>query len=158
MISYLRLLNPESDLELFRESYGWRTAPKAHVQPDRMSFETFAANDPTQIAIGLFNGQFLAVYFLHETEPSKFQAHFTSKRGVPREVLLDGAKEVISQFLDNGATELEAWVTERNKPLRSFLEDLGFTAEGTKLLPKNKSKNFDTVSEMRKFIKYAIRR
>lgn len=153
----LRLLDPKTDLALYREAYDWRGS-KAHVQPDRMSFETFAANDPNQIAIGLFNGQFLALYFLHETEPKKFQCHFTSRRKVSKEVLLTGAKEVARNFFENGATELEAWVTVRNKPLRSFLEALGFEAGETKLFPKLKSENSDTVSGMKEFVKYELRR
>lgn len=152
----LRLLDPQTDIDLYREAYDWRRS-KTHVQPDRMPFETFAANDPNQIAIGLFNGQFLALYFLHETEPKKFQCHFTSRRNVSKEVLLTGAKEVVRNFLENGATELEAWVTVRNKPLKSFLVALGFQASETKMFPKRNSKNSDTLSEMKEFVKYVYR-
>lgn len=127
----LRLLEPREDADLFRLAYSWRERPKPHVQPDRMPFEEFAADRDDQIAIGLFNGGLRAVYFLHETEPAVYQAHFTSERVVSRETLLAGAAQVASDFFDAGATQIHAWVTERNGPLRSFLEALGFQCVAT---------------------------
>lgn len=120
----LRLLDPAVDLPLYREAYNWRSGHR-RVLPDRMSFESFT--DPHALAIGLFNGELQAVYFLHEVEPRVFQAHFTSQRGTNWNTLLEGAAEVAYQVLTNGAEEIEAWVTPRNRPLRTFLESLGFT-------------------------------
>src|ERR1043165_1494360 len=105
----LRLLDPVEDLDLFREAYSWRPKPKSHAQPDRMPFEEFAADRDDQITIGLFNGRLAAVYFLHETEPGNFQAHFTSSRGIPRDVLLSGAARVAEDFFAAGAKEIHAW-------------------------------------------------
>lgn len=122
----LRLLDPVEDADLFREAYSWRPRSKVHVQPDRMPFEEFSAVRDDQITIGLFNGHLAAVYFLHETEPGNFQAHFTSQRGVPRDVLLMGAARVAQDFFAAGANEIHAWVTERNTALTHFLTQLGF--------------------------------
>lgn len=123
----LRLLEPTEDAELFRLAYEWRTRPKSHVQPDRMPFEEFAAEKDDQIAIGLFNGELRAVYFLHETEPTKYQCHFTSERGTRVPTLVAAARQVAADFFAAGATELHAWVTKRNTALRSFLSQSGFT-------------------------------
>lgn len=126
MNSYcLRLLDLAEDAPLFHQAYEWRNKPKSHAQPDRMSFEDFIA--PDGITIGLFNGELQAVYFLHETEPGNFQCHFTSQRQVAREALLAAARQVAEDFFAAGAVELHAWVTPRNRPLRSFLESIGFT-------------------------------
>lgn len=120
---FIRLLDPSADLDLYHEAYDWRR-PKRHVQPDRMSFADFIA--PDGIAIGLFNGELQAVYFLHETEAGCFQCHFTSRRKVPRILLLAAARQVTRDFFSAGARELHAWVIPRNRALRSFLESLGF--------------------------------
>lgn len=156
----LRLLDPASDLPLFEEAYEWRSRLKKHAQPDRMSFETFT--DPAALAIGLFNGEFCAVYWLWETEPKCFEAHFTSKRGTPRSLLLTGAGEVIENILAHSGTEIHAWVTTRNGALRHFLKDLQFVAQeesqitcqpvsGCPTLPT------DAHLEHRSFVKYVLR-
>lgn len=149
----LRLLNPLEDIDLFRQAYSWRNRPKKHVQPDRMSFEDFSSDDPRHLAIGLFNGQLLAVYFLHETEPGNFQAHFTSQRGVPYSPLMEGAREVAKTILQNGGKKIHAWITPRNTALRKFLEGLDFTPAETKSFPKNKDSESDRVQE---FVKYVL--
>lgn len=122
----LRLLDPIEDADLFRQAYAWRPKAKAHAQPDRMPFEEFSADRSDQVTIGLFNGELRAVYFLHETEPGNYQAHFTSQRYVPRSVLLAGAAQVARDFFAAGASEIHAWVTPRNTALTQFLLDLGF--------------------------------
>lgn len=148
----LRLLNPLEDGDLYRVAYSWREKAKKHVQPDRMSLEEFSSDNPCHLTIGLFNGELLAVYFLHETEPSIYQAHFTSRRDVPYQTLLEGARKVAEQVLTNGGTEIHAWITPRNKPLRQFLEALGFTPTETKSFPKNKGIESDSVCEFVKFV------
>lgn len=160
----LRLLDPVTDLSLYREAYEWRSGGR-RVLPDQMPFEVFADPDlrKTQFAAGLFNGELLAVYFLHETEPKNFQAHFTSRRGVSRELLLTGAAEVAYQVLTNGAEEIHAWITPRNRPLRSFLESLGFTEQCVSFFPCADVSNGSTLPdgsqpEGRTFVKYALYR
>src|SRR5712675_695648 len=118
----LRLLDPAADRALFEQAYNWRERPKRHTQPTRMPLEVFAASDPLQIAIGLFNSELIAVYFLHEVAPTVFEAHFTSRKGTGTRGTLNGAREVITQFLANGATEIVAWIVPRNRPLRQFVE------------------------------------
>lgn len=283
----LRLLDPATDLALYREAYNWRSQPKPHIQPDRMSFDTFASNNPRHLTIGLFNGEMQALYFLREVEPGVFEAHFTSKpvvsvvhycneslsegnaeenlqlaglresdsqpknpailpaspcrthaelaqgpsldagtttkghipqycqclpeagqvdsaavrdvwnqqesgeapRGLqqatgntmamsslpPRrtcncrrvalqtfhESLLTGAAEVARQILANGGTEIHAWVTPRNRPLRSFLESLGFTQVCQESFPCAPVSNGATLPNeprnLRQFVKYALK-
>jgi hypothetical protein len=121
----LRPLDPIDDLELYREAYDWRQTPKRHTSAPQLPFESFIDNDPTHLTIGLFNGELLAVYFLREWEPTKYEAHFTSKKNVPRETLLLGAKAILNLMLDNGATEVDALILPTNKPLRQFVTDLG---------------------------------
>ena len=149
----LQLLNPLEDADLYREAYSWREKPKRRVQPDRMSFEEFSSDSPNHLAIGLFNGDLLAVYFLHETEPGNFQAHFTSRRGVPYLTLLEGARQVAESVLQNGGKEIHAWITPRNTALRKFLEGLGFTPAETKSFPKNKDSESATCQP---FVKYVL--
>lgn len=159
----LKLLDPLTDIELFREAYNWRPKSKKHVQPDRMPFEVFSAPDPSHIAVGAFNGEFLAVFFFHEFEAGKFEAHFTSKRGVSREDLLAAARQTMNYFLENGARELTAWIVERNRPLRAFVEDLGFTEQEHRVIPTELSTcaqekgSLNSVSVERNFVKYAKR-
>ena len=156
----LRLLDPLTDVELFREAYNWRPKSKKHVQPDRMPFEVFSAPDPSHIAVGAFNGEFLAVFFFHEFEPGCFESHFSSKRGTPREVLLTAAREVMNCFLENGARELTAWITERNAPLRTFVEALGFTEQDRRLKVSACAQDGITLNSEcseRNFVQYAIK-
>lgn len=123
----LQLLDPLADLELFREAYRWRKTKK-HAQPDRAPFETFASNDPRQIVVGVFNGSFVAAFLLYEwQEGGYFECHFTSKRGTPRETLIEGGRMIRDAFLQNGAVELCAWVTKRNSALKNYLAALNFS-------------------------------
>jgi hypothetical protein len=146
----LRLLDPLTDHLLYEEAYGWRPEPKAHLQPDRLPFEVFASDDPRHITMGLFNGQFLGLYFLHEIEPRIFQVHMTSRRKASRESLLLGAQEVVRLFFENGASELVAWIKPRNRPLRQFVEALAFT-------PKRKSELCGThLDEANAYIEYVL--
>ncbi len=156
----LKLLDPLTDVDLFREAYQWRLRPKRHIQPDRMPFETFSGTDSTHIVVGAFNGEFLAVFFFHEFEPGCFESHFTSKRGVSRDTLLMAARQTVTYFLENGARELTAWIVERNRPLRTFVEHLGFTEqERVSLFPCTQDDtHLNSVSSERNFVKYAISR
>lgn len=158
----LRLLDPTTDIELFREAYEWRN-PKKHAQPDRAPFEAFIATDPKQIVVGVFNGHFCAAFLLYEYKPGHFEAHFTSKRGAPRESLIEGGKLIRDAFLQNGAQELCAWIIERNTALMGYLDALGFRAAESKrfagqndtgggTLPSNAS------TEARTFVKYVCQK
>ena len=152
----LRLLDPATDFDLFKTAYNWRT-PKRHIQPDRMPFETFVDNDPTHIAVGLFGDELLAVYFLHEEAPGCYQAHFTSRPKVSRNTLLMGAAEVIKLFFDNGALEITVWIVERNWPLRTFVEALGFALVGRQTFPCQTDTSGSMLqSDTRVFTKYAV--
>lgn len=156
----LRLLDPVEDAALFGEAYSWRPKPKAHAQPDRMPFEEFSAVRDDQITIGLFNGQLRAVYFLHETEPGNFQAHFTSQRGVPRETLLLAAGQVAHDFFAAGASEIHAWVTERNTALKHFLGQLGFTCvDSTQIhcVERHSARTMTPDRNQRTFVKYSLK-
>ncbi len=128
----LRLLDPVADIELFRESWLWRT-PKRHISAEQMSFETFAANDPTHLTVGWFNSELLAVYFFQEWQPKCFEGHFSSKKGTSREILLRGAREILNLMLTNGADEVSALIRPENKPLRQFVTDLGMKYVGREL-------------------------
>lgn len=155
----LRLLDSTTDLALYREAYNWRDGHR-RVLPDRMPFESFT--DPDALAVGLFNGELQAVYFLHEVEPCVFQAHFTSRRGMDWDTLLAGAAEVAYQVLANGAEEIHAWVTPRNKPLRSFLTLLGFTEQCVSEFPCQNDTNGSTLpvetrNQRREFVKYVLK-
>lgn len=155
----LRILDPQRDLDLFRESYGWRPKPKRHIQPDRGSFKDFIDTDPRQIVVGVFNGSFIAAFLLYEWQPAHYEAHFTSKRGTPRESLIEGGKMIRDAFLQNGAQELCAWVTERNIALKGYLEALGFELiESKRFACQNDTEGRKLPFEQRLFVKYAISR
>lgn len=157
----LRLLDPSRDRNLYEAAYSWRSKPKSHVQPDRMPFEDFVSNNPRHLTIGLFNGELRAVYFLNEFEPSRYEAHFSSQRDTPRDVLLAAAAQVASDFFTAGATEICAWVTKRNRPLRSFLEALGFIETETKQFAGQNDTDGTTLpSERNKriFVRYSLKR
>lgn len=128
----LRALDPTTDLLLFETAYNWRRKRKTHIQPDRMSLEDFTSSDPAQIVFGLFNGSLQAVYLLKEYEPKKFEAHFSSDRQAPTENVWAGAKSIIDLMWQNGAQEIAAWIVPRNRPLRAFVEALGFELESMK--------------------------
>jgi len=156
----LRLLEPETDLDLFRLAFSWRT-PKKHLSGPQMSFEAFSETNPTHLTIGLFNGELLAVYFLREYDPARYEAHFTSKKGVPRDVLLQGARAVINLLLDNGAAEICALVLAANCPLRRFATDLGMKRECvikfSSCAEMIQESSIQTRNQRGFFIKYATR-
>lgn len=157
----LRLLDPATDLDLFRRAYSWRLTPKRHTQPTRMSFETFTDTDPTQTVVGLFNGELQAAYLLHEYEPYRFDVHMTSDRCAPRENVLEGARRVLRCLFEGGAKEVSALIVARNRPLCQFVEAIGMrrvsrmrfsscadVSKGDSIQPRNQ----------RTFIKYAATR
>lgn len=122
----LRGLNPIDEASLFREAYNWRKVSR--LQHGKLSFETFS--DPSQVTVmGLFNGEFLAVYVIGESSPGCFDMHFTSKRGAPRKYLVAGGIKITNWLIENGALEVSAVITKRNRALRQFLEDCGYSLE-----------------------------
>ena len=167
----IRPLDPQTDLSLFKEAVSWRSHKK-HVGAEEASFESIIANDPQQIVIGVFNGQFCAVFLLYEDTPKHFSCHMTSKRGTSRDTLIQAGILIRDTFLHNGAEELCAWITERNLALKGYLEALGFAEVERKefpSLPKVTEIGCKDVSEcptipadtseppMRMFTKYEIR-
>lgn len=153
----LRLLDPATEQHLFREAFDWRS-PKSHVQPDRMPFKEFAKVCDTQLTVGLFNGELQAVYHLIETEPSVYEAHFTTRRGLSREIALLGAKETARLLLENGASQIDAWVTMRS-PLRKFLEELGFSCVTVQHFTCAQDEDVSKLSanrNQRLFVKYSL--
>jgi hypothetical protein len=125
----LRLLEPEKDLDLYRQAFEWRK-PKKHLSPPRIDWEDFTANSPTNLTIGLFNGELQALYFFQEYYPRHFEAHFTTRKGVSRETVLQGGKQVLDLILSNGGEQVDALVLTINRPLRCFVTQLGFTQVG----------------------------
>lgn len=119
----LRGLNPNVDASLFREAYDWRKVSR--LQHGKLSFEAFC--DST--VLGLFNGEFLAVYVIEEPVKGLFSMHFTSKRKTPREYLVAGGIQITNWLIANGALEVSAVIVARNRALRKFLEDCGYTLE-----------------------------
>ena len=122
----LRILDPETDLDLFKEAYNWLPKYRKRLQPDRASFETFSAPDPKQMVVGLFNGSLQAVYVTYEFEPARFDTHYTSKRSAPKESVIWGAREILGILLEGGAEEVVAFVSPANEPLCRFVEAIGF--------------------------------
>lgn len=121
----LRALDPVADAELFKLAWSWRT-PKRHVSAPQMSYSAFADNDPTQVVLGLFNGELLAIYLIREWEQGKFETHFTSRKSTPRGHVLAGARRILDWLIENGAEEVSALVRPENKPLCRFVEEVGF--------------------------------
>ena len=154
----LRLLDPATDLHLFEEAYNWRPDRKPHVQPDRMPFEQFSANDPRQIVIGAFNGQLEAVFVFWEFEPKCFEAHFTTRKGIEKDLLYESAREVVACLLENGASQLVAWIIPRNTPLTRFVEGLGFQYVSRETFPCQNDTNGSTLTPDREFNKYVCTR
>ena len=126
----LRLLEPETDLDLYREAFNWRTH-KQHTSAPSMAFETFSSTDPTHLTFGLFNEELIAVYFLREWKPAHYEAHMTSRKNAPRETLLEGARAVLNLLLTNGAEEVGALILPSNRPLRRFVTQLGMARIAT---------------------------
>lgn len=125
----IRALDPAMEPELFREAYSWRPGRKKHLQPDRMSFEEFSADDPKQIVMGLFNGRLCAVFLFREFRRGWFETHFTTRRDAPKDYILTAAHTLAEWFTGNGAG-LTADIIERNTPLRRFVELIGFRKAG----------------------------
>lgn len=94
-----------------------------------MPFEDFVAPNPTQSVIGLFNGEFLAAYMVREYAPRYYDMHFTSKRRAPRQYLVAGGIQITNWLIENGAIEVSAIIMARNRALKEFLEDCGYTLE-----------------------------
>lgn len=149
----LRVLEPAADLDLFREAHNWRRS-KRHIGANEASFEDLIDPDPRQITIGVFNGQYCAMFLLYEDAPGYFNAHFTSKRGTPKESLIQAGEQIRDAFMENGAVELCAWITARNRALRTYLEALKFIPAERKTLEKLKAGDSGSLPAMKEFIKY----
>lgn len=123
----LRSLDPVADLPLFREAHAWRK-PK-RVSAEQISLDQFTKPDPTQAVMGLFNGEFLAAYMVKEYASACYDMHFTSKPEAPREYLVAGGIKITSWLIEHGAIEVSAVIISRNRALKRFLEDCGYTFE-----------------------------
>ena len=140
----LRVLDPTTDIELFKEAYSWRPEPKKHVQTNRVSFEQFASNDPLNLIVGVFTDQLIAVYAFYEYDKHRFDSHFTARKHTSRRLLEWVGRWIIQCFMENGAKELSAWIQKQNRPLRSYVETLGFSI--------TESREFDG----KPFIRYSL--
>lgn len=120
----LRALSPRVDANLFHEAFSWRESPRRQ----RMSFEDFAADDPSQIVMGLFGDDLLAVYLFCQVSPDTYDCHFTARRDAPKDAVLAAGRWLVQWFVENNL-HLKAFVGARNKPLRQFVERCGFTLE-----------------------------
>jgi hypothetical protein len=103
------------------------------------------------------------MFLLYEDEPSRFSAHFTSKRGTSRETLIEAGLKIRDAFMENGAIELSAWITRRNLALRGYLESLGFVQCERRVLAiqttGQDAAHSGTLSPaMKEFVMYAYRR
>lgn len=153
----LRALNPETERHLFEESYRWRGNKKTNaLRPDRMSFETFSASDPSQVVMGLFNGSLCAIYVIHHNSDGTVGTHYTSKRGTPKEYVLAGARWLLRWLLENGALEVQAFVSPKNKPLCRFVEDIGYSQVGLVKFPLQSTEDSDTLPT-REYVYYAAK-
>jgi len=148
----LRLLDPIADRDLFVTAYEFRQ-PKKHLSAPRIDFETFIDTNPTHLTIGLFNGELQVVYFFQEFQPRHFDAHFTSRKGVSRETVLEGGRQVLDLILSNGGEEVSALILPVNRPLRQFVAELGMARIGTMLFTSVDDLAED--SKPRVFLKYA---
>lgn len=126
----LRALDPQTEQPLFQEAYNWRTGKKRHTRTNRMTFEQFAGDFHNQVVIGLFNGHLCAVYMFIEVKPHTFEAHFSSRKDTPTAQVFAGGKTMLNWFQERGAV-VTAQVVVRNRPLRAFIEALGFKLVGT---------------------------
>jgi hypothetical protein len=117
----LRALNPQTEQELFHTAFDWRKSPRR----DRVAFEVFAADDPNQIVMGLFNeADFLAVYVFYQISPDTFDCHFTSRRDAPKDAVLAAGRQLVSFFNANNL-HLSTHIAARNGPLRRWAEAVG---------------------------------
>lgn len=139
----LRGLNPDGDIDLFREAYAWRDKKNKR----RMGFEEFARTDAQQARVGLFNGEFIALYGVTEYAPAHYDMHFTSKRGAPRQYLVAGGIRITNWLIENGACEVSALIMARNRPLREFLEACGYSFVSETV--------FEEQDKMVRYLKYA---
>lgn len=121
----IRALDPSTDLELFREAYSWRAKGKKHLQPHPMDFGEFAAVDPRQVVMGLFNGRLCAVFMFREFQPGWLETHFTTRRDAEKNSVLLGALTLADWCAEQGLG-LTANIVERNTPLRRFVKAIGF--------------------------------
>lgn len=151
----LRALDPATDSELFQLAWGWRI-PKRHLSAQQMSYSAFADSDPTQVVLGLFNGELQAVYLVREWQPAYFETHFTSSKTAPRENVLAGAQRILKWLMDNGAQEVSAFVRPRNTPLCRFVEAIGFKRVGLCLFSCVTDVHAGTMHN--KFVKYVCQR
>lgn len=127
---FLRALDPTTELKLFQEAFSWRPRTKRHLQLNRMSFEDFSADVPNQVVIGMFHEQLVAVYMFIETFPHIYEAHFTSRKDASHADVFAGARTMVDWFHSQGAV-VTAEIVERNRPLRAFVEALGFVLENS---------------------------
>lgn len=121
----MRGLDPVADLALYREAFEWR----AKNRPGHLSFDQWLDVGPNQAMLGLFNGEFIALYMVKQFAPAQMDMHFTSKRGAPRNYLVAGGIQITNWLIVNGALEVSALILKRNHALRQFLEDCRYSLD-----------------------------
>lgn len=141
---------------MFREAYSWRQKKPSSLRPDRMSFESFVADDPAQIVMGLFSDSLCAVYLFYQTNPTTFDCHFTSRRDAPKDAVLSAGHWLVQFFAQNNL-HLRAFVTLRNKPLRAWVEAVGLKYLGIETFLLQSDTEGDNVPAMANpFAKYGV--
>ena len=130
-----RNLSTESDLDLFREAYGWAAAyPRRFAGlVDYLSWEEFfgEASDGRQVDVGLFDGsRFVALITLRQVAEGTHEIHLLVERGVSLEKGVEAVREIILQALYFGARRIFAWIYSRHLGLIRLCRAVGLLPTG----------------------------
>jgi hypothetical protein len=135
---FIRRLNVDSDLALFREIYEWEKEYPRWLQDAekvaRLDFNDFISQAKDRADIGVFDPQFIAMISVIKRAPKIFEGHVWAKRGTNVESLA----WVVFSLRGNLEKEFDmeaafVWIVERNLPVKKLCMMAGLMPDGGRM-------------------------
>jgi len=135
----IRRLDPEKDLELYRETYEWdRSYPQWYQDAEkvaRLDLEQFIEQAKERADIGIFLPEFVALISILRRAPKVFEGHIWAKRHTKIETLGWAAFNVRKSLeRDLGMLAGYVWIVKRNAPIRKLCILAGLVPDGAEFV------------------------
>lgn len=138
----IRTLNPDTDLDLYRECWSWHESFPRWVQDALSAYSVATFEEYVELAkgprtnVGVFDGdQFIAVITVEIVASGVYEVHLSSVRRPPREVIIEAMLNVTrTVFEDLNARLGFSFTPDYDKGIITLVRAIGMRQDGVEKL------------------------